>query len=271
MLCKATEQTTPMTNDMTPAETIASPTRDKGTLVLRVSNAIRNDILQGSYSLGDKLPSEAQLTRAFSVSRTVIREAIAALRSDGLVEARQGAGVFVLDPINFTFQRNRMNVDKERLFSSLEILEARTPLEIEAAGLAALRRSPAQEEEIFAKHATLISCVHDGKHWSEADIALHIAIAKATNNPLFATFLEMQGNAAIPQTGKEKQLQDEDEIAYRNLLIKQHERIVMAISNGDENDAREAMRDHLKGSQERHRRLLRNERLRVVAKLRGND
>ncbi|SNY90225.1 DNA-binding transcriptional regulator, FadR family [Cohaesibacter sp. ES.047] len=260
-----------MTDNMTQAEMIASPARDKGTLVLRVSDAIRNDILQGSYAMGDKLPSEAQLTRAFGVSRTVIREAIAALRSDGLVEARQGAGVFVLDPINFTFQRNRMNVDKDRVFSSLEVLEARTPLEIEAAGLAALRRSPAQEEEIFEKHAALIGCANDGQHWSEADIALHIAIAKATNNPLFATFLEMQGNAAIPQTGQEKQLQDEDEVAYRNLLIKEHERIVMAISNRDETEAREAMRDHLKGSQERHRSLLRNERMRVVAKLRGDS
>nr|WP_321458611.1 FadR/GntR family transcriptional regulator [uncultured Cohaesibacter sp.] len=256
---------------MAQAERAGGSAQTKGTLVSRVSETIRNDILQGTYVAGDKLPSEAQLTKAFSVSRTVVREAIAALRSDGLVEAKQGAGVFVLDPINFTFQRKPLSVDRERLFSSLEILEARTPLEIEAAGLAALRRSPVQEEEIFEKHAAVISCVSDGRHWSEADVALHIAIAKATNNPLFATFLEMQGNAAIPQTGKSTPAEDLDEIAYRNLLIKEHERIVIAISNGDENGAREAMRDHLKGSQERHRNLLRNERIRAVAKLREQD
>ncbi len=78
----------------------------------------------------------------------------------------------------------------------------------------------------------------------------------------------MQGNAAIPQTGMETQVEDNDEVDYRNLLIKEHERIVMAISNGDEAGAREAMRDHLKGSQQRHRNLLRSERMRVTAKLR---
>ena len=246
------------------AEHSASQTAT-GTLVSRVSDMLRNDILGGTYKPGNKLPSEAQLTQAHGVSRTVIREAIAALRSDGLVEARQGAGVFVLDPISFAFQRNRPQVDRERLYSSLEILEARTPLEIEAAGLAALRRSPAQEEEIFRKHTEAISSIDDGETWSKADIALHLAIARATNNPLFSTFLEMQGSAIIPQTGWE--VEDGNEVAYRSLLIKEHERIVMAISNGDEQGAREAMRDHLKGSQERHRKLLRNERLRVSAQL----
>lgn len=238
-----------------------------GTLVFRVSEALRSAILDGTYQPGEKLPSEAQLTQAHGVSRTVIREAIAALRSDGLVEARQGAGVFVLDPIGFAFSRTHPSVDRERLFSSLEILEARTPLEIEAAGLAALRRSPAQEEAIFEAHSAAIAARDNGQLWSDADIALHLAIARATNNPLFATFLEMQGKAVIPQTGQRIVEDDGGEIAYRNLLIREHERIVMAISSGDDQDARDAMRDHLKGSQERYRALMRDERLRKVARL----
>lgn len=60
--------------------------------------ALREQIVGGRFAVGEKLPSEARLTEAFSVSRTVIREAIATLRADGLVEPRQGAGVFVLAP-----------------------------------------------------------------------------------------------------------------------------------------------------------------------------
>src|SRR5688572_587701 len=65
------------------------------TLVVQVSNTLRNAILGGKYHPGEKLPSEAKLTEAHGVSRTVVREAIAALRADGLVEPRRGAGVFV--------------------------------------------------------------------------------------------------------------------------------------------------------------------------------
>lgn len=252
-------------------QTAGRNTNGTGTLVTRVSESLRKAILDGEFQPGDKLPSEAQLTREHGVSRTVVREAVASLRSDGLVEARQGAGVFVLDPIGFAFNRTHPSFDKERLYSALEILEARTPLEIEAAGLAALRRSPAQEEQIFEAHAATIAARNDGKQWSEADIALHFSIARATNNPLFATFLEMQGKAIIPQTGEMIEEDERGEIAYRSLLIKEHERIIIAISNGDEKAAREAMRDHLKGSLERYRNLLRDERLRHIASLQSNS
>ncbi|PRX09115.1 UNVERIFIED_ORG: GntR family transcriptional regulator [Martelella mediterranea] len=237
-----------------------------GTLVYKVSEALRKAILDGEFLPGEKLPSEARLTQEHGVSRTVVREAVAALRSDGLVEPRQGAGVFVLDPIAFAFRKTKPTVDSDRIYTSLEILEARTPLEIEAAGLAALRRSPAQEEEIFERHAAGIAGRNDGRAWSDADIGLHLAIAKATNNPLFATFLEMQGTSIIPQTGQ-IDTDEGGEIAYRSLLIKEHERIVFAISNGDEQGARDAMREHLKGSLERYRSLLREERVRHMARL----
>ncbi|ERM03028.1 hypothetical protein Q644_13465, partial [Brucella intermedia 229E] len=72
--------------------------RSTGNLVAKVSEQLRRSIQSGEITPGTKLPSEARLTESFGVSRTVIREAIAALRADRLVEARQGAGVFVLEP-----------------------------------------------------------------------------------------------------------------------------------------------------------------------------
>ena len=98
----------------------------------------------GQFPPGSRLPSEAQLTEAHGVSRTVVREAIAALRADRLVEARQGAGVFVLEAeVPAPTPLFLRNIDHERVSSMIELLELRTAVEVEAAGLAALRRSPA--------------------------------------------------------------------------------------------------------------------------------
>jgi GntR family transcriptional regulator, transcriptional repressor for pyruvate dehydrogenase complex len=232
----------------------------KGTLVERVGELLRESILSGSLVPGEKLPSESQLIEAYGVSRTVIREAVAALRSDGLVEARQGAGVFVIEWQN---QPNspRISIDRSKLSSVLELLEIRTPLEIEAAGLAAIRRSPAQEEEILFCYATLVRRTELNQPIRDADFALHLAIADATNNPRFREFLETHGQSVIPKSEIVTDSQSDAERAYHAQLNREHQNIVLAISRGDEDAAREAMRQHLKGSQARHRDLLQNIRI----------
>jgi DNA-binding FadR family transcriptional regulator len=233
---------------------IRQRSRRPGTLVLRVSDALRQSIMAGEFAPGDKLPSEAQLTETHGVSRTVVREAVAALRSEGLVAARQGAGVFVLG--DHLPQQDARSADRSNLFTVLELLEVRTPLEVEAAGLAALRRSPAQEEAIFERHAAVIDRTERGLPIREADFALHLAIAGATNNPRFSEFLESHGMAVIPNSKIVTGSLTDAERAYHRQLNQEHEAIVMAISRGDEEGARDAMRAHLKGSQLRHRDLL---------------
>ncbi|MBB4569436.1 DNA-binding FadR family transcriptional regulator [Rhizobium leucaenae] len=193
------------------------------------------------------------------MSRTVVREAIAALRADRLVEAQQGAGVFVLEspalPV-LSFG----NLDQARVSSVIELLELRTAVEVEAAGLAALRRSPAQEETIFERHHALRDCFNAGAPTSEADFALHLAIAEATNNSRFREFLSMIGPRIIPRAAMREGEPEPDQDAYILLIDEEHRQIVVAISNGDEEGAREAMRRHLRGSQERYRALLREQR-----------
>ncbi|MGU3398485.1 FadR/GntR family transcriptional regulator [Brucellaceae bacterium D45D] len=229
-----------------------------GNLVSKVINELRQSIQSGAFGPGSKLPSEAQLTAQFGVSRTVVREAIAALRADGLVEGRQGSGVFVLEaprPEALPFQ----NIDYDRVSSVIEILELRTGVEVEAAGLAALRRSPQQEETIIGCHERVLACMKEGKTTAEADFALHLAIADASNNPRFAEFLSMIGSGVIPraalQPGPDASTQD-----YIARLHNEHAQIVEAVLNGNEEGAREAMRLHLKGSQNRYRNLLRRNR-----------
>lgn len=230
--------------------------RNGASLVSKVSNVLREAIASGQYGPGDKLPTEVELTETHGVSRTVVREAVTALRCDGLVEVRQGAGIFVLRK-----DRNggaSLNLDRARLSSDLEVLEIRTPLEIEAAGLAALRRSPAQEEAIFDCHARVMECIEKNQSIREADLALHLAIAAATNNLLFTRFLEQHGQAVIPQSKVVPVTHEDEQTAYRRLIHKEHQAVVVAISDRDEQAAKLAMQDHLRGSQQRYRDMMRD-------------
>lgn len=233
-----------------------------GTLSARLGDSLRRAIVSGQFPPGSKLPSESQLSEAHGVSRTVVREAIASLRADRLVEARQGAGVFVLEP--HVPPRSPLlslqNVDPERVSSMIEVLELRTAVEVEAAGLAALRRSPAQEEAILGRHDAVRACLNAGVSSAEADFALHLAIAEATNNPRFRDFLAMIGKNVIPRAALHSDDREQDQAAYIEMIDAEHSAIVYAICNGDEEGAREAMRRHLRGSQARYRALLREQR-----------
>ncbi|WP_089948293.1 FadR/GntR family transcriptional regulator [Litoreibacter albidus] len=231
------------------------------TLVVQVGDALRQSIQSGEFSPGDKLPSEAMLTKKYDVSRTVVREAIASLRSDGLVEARQGAGVFVLN--SHSLLRAAGPLDKKQIAGDLEYLEVRAPIEIEAARLAAQRRSPAQEEEIFRLHGVFRNLIETAPSAEvrRADLDLHLAIADATNNPVFRNFLEAFGRGAIPQSKIVDGSAQEQLIAYRRFIFDEHERILHAIAMGDAEGAENAMRVHLKGGQMRYRELLIGKRL----------
>ncbi|KQZ50218.1 FadR/GntR family transcriptional regulator [Ensifer sp. Root558] len=227
------------------------------TLVAKVTDVLRSHIAEGRYRPGDRLPSEAQLTKEFNVSRTVVREAIAALRSDGLVEARHGVGVFVLEPAPAA--RNSFhNVDLARVSSSIEMLEIRTAVEGDAAGLAALRRSPGQEGKIIEAFEAFRIRAESGEPTAETDFAFHLAIAEATNNPRFAEFLHVLGPAVIPRRAVAREGEEAalPSVEMRRLLD-EHEAILDAVHSGDEEQARAAMRDHLKNSQTRYRSMLR--------------
>lgn len=258
-----------------------SPTR-RGNLVKTVEEALRSVIESGEITVGAKLPSESALTQRYGVSRTVIREAVSALRLSGLVEARQGVGVFVSrkapavesPPATFRVE------DPRRLSEVIELMELRAGIEVEAAGLAAARRSPAQAEAVRERWEDIELAIAAGRAGTEADLAFHLAIADATNNPQFRRMLEMMGRDAIPRgaLGSEVDGSGTDEAGapdasgasggratetrprltadYLRQIQVEHRAIADAIAVGDANAARAAMREHLEGSRDRYRALL---------------
>src|SRR5215204_6233304 len=107
------------------------------------------DIVGGRLPAGSRLPTEQQLIAAAGVSRTVVREAVAALRAEGLVVTRQGVGAFV----SAAPQQAPFRIDADRMHDLEEILyvmELRLCVEMESAGLAAERASRAQVRSIDA-------------------------------------------------------------------------------------------------------------------------
>lgn len=233
-------------------------TQGRRNLVETVGQDLRAAIAEGTLKPGEKLPSEAGLTKRYAVSRTVVREAIASLKADGLVDVRHGVGVFVASGQpgwGSAFQA----AETARISSIIEMLELRAAVEIEAAGLAAVRRSPAQEEAIFERYDDLGALMAEGKPTTAADFALHLAIAEATNNPRFREFLEMMGRHVIPRASLQEGRDERTPADYLKQIQAEHKRIADAISARDEDGAREAMRTHLKGSQQRYRKLIRRD------------
>ena len=234
------------------------PGKTAQTLVVQIRNSIRASIQDGTFKPGDRLPTEAQMTIQHGVSRTVIREAIVMLKAAGLVDPRRGSGVFVLEAPPEQ-RRPYTNIDYERIPSVLELMELRAPVEIEAAGLAAQRRSPAQEEAMLMALAALDRCIARGEAAVEADFTLHVAIAEATNNSRFVEILRAMGRELIPRGSLSSSSGEKSDKDYLEQINREHTKIIAAICDGDVEGARSAMSAHLNGSMQRYRDLIRRQ------------
>lgn len=225
-------------------------------LSTRVVSALRSRVLAGEVPPGHKLPSEAKLTEQFGVSRTVVREAIAALAADGLVESRQGAGVFVINHPASTFGSLAAEMGS-RVSTALNVLEVRLAIEVESAGLAALRRNPSQQARIEEAFFEFEQLLRMGDATGPADFAFHRAIAEATNNPFYVEMLDALGQRAIPcdvtSPWTTELIQSFD---YQRGLQVEHKAILDAIIAGDAETARAEMRVHLGRSQARYQSRL---------------
>jgi len=140
------------------------------------------EIASGRLAPGARLPTEQEMTAALGVSRTVVREAVAALRAEGLVETRQGVGAFVVRDV----QRRPFRIDPDGLRSIAEvvqIIELRTGVEVEAASLAAERASVGSRRRIASALSAIDVALSRGESAIDEDFAFHQAIAAATENP----------------------------------------------------------------------------------------
>lgn len=213
-------------------------------------------IRQGDLEPGAQLPTEAELCDAFEVSRTVVREAVARLRAEGLVIPRQGKGVFVSEAPPGTFSIPGQDVDA--LPHTIALLELRMGVEVEAAGLCALRRTEAEAREIRAEMERVDAARADPQltrvHY---DQDLHQLIARGTHNPQIAEFQHYLARQIAPRLQLSYILLPSRKDEYYDRMHAEHEAIVGMIEEQDAKGARCAMRTHLANSLERLRALAR--------------
>lgn len=220
-----------------------------------IAERLAEEIRSGKLAPGARLPTEQEMVAAMGVSRTVVREAVAALRAEGLVTTRQGAGAFVANDI----WRRPFRLAGEApstIADVLNVMELRASVEAEAAGLAAERgRAPARRRIVRAL-AAIDAAIKRGESAVDEDFAFHLAIALATGNPQFAHFLEYLGRFIIPRQSIPISARDGDgQSTYLEMIQGEHRAISAAIAAGNAKAAREAMRRHLVNSQKRYRRL----------------
>lgn len=199
-------------------------------------------ITADDLDVGARLPSESRLAEMFGVSRAIVREALIRLASDGITEARRGAGSFVKSRPS---DRLSAFMPIAEMPTTLGSYEVRFVLEAESARLAATRRSGQQMVYIEEGLALLRDALLSSEPAHAEDMELHRRIAEATGNPAFLNafdtlFLDVE---KIMRAGVDiSRSRPPDVIAT---MLREHEVLVDAIRVQDPEGAALAMRWHL--------------------------
>jgi len=214
--------------------------------------SLRTQIIEGGLQPGTKLPPAKEIEQQAGVSRSVVREAVAALKAEGLIVSRQGVGIFVA---NIT-PKKTFEIEEEE-FSSIEdavkILELRMAVEIEMSVMAASNRTQKQMKSIWKCLENFDKQVKAGNDAVKEDFAFHLAIGDASGNPYFARFIKYIGSGVIPSREIiTKNVQTLDSKNYLTIIQTEHRNIAQAIEDKDIEAAQMATREHLGNSRERH-------------------
>lgn len=224
--------------------------KKRGSLSQGLEALLSEHIIEGRLRGGEQLPTESALMLAHGVSRTVVREAMSRLQAAGMVETRHGIGTFVrgstlslgafIDPATLGI-----------ITDSLAIMEFRIGLEVEAAGLAAQRRSLDQLAGLRVLLDQLGQPAVSVNDRAALDFQFHLGIAQATGNHYIADTLLNLGEVIIPRSRLDSARLFHDEPQhYEQRMQSEHEQIYQAIFNQDAECARAAMRLHLQDSRE---------------------
>jgi GntR family transcriptional repressor for pyruvate dehydrogenase complex len=214
----------------------------------RAYTAIVRIINDSRLTPGDRLPSESSLAGSFGMSRTIVREALARLASDGITEARRGAGSYVKRRPS---ERLGTHMPIDALARTLGTYEVRFVLEAETARLAALRRSHQELDTIERALEALRTALLSNVPAHDEDWLLHRAIAEATGNSAFLPMFDhlQEDVMQILRAGVDISRSRPPEAI--GAMMEEHDAIVEAIRTRDADGAALAMRWHLSQGRKR--------------------
>ncbi|WP_422075740.1 FadR/GntR family transcriptional regulator [Tranquillimonas rosea] len=208
----------------------------------QIYGRILAQISAGLFPSGSKLPSETRMAADFGVSRPVVRDALARLQRDGLVESRRGSGSFVLSapPADLSHVTDMNDVARFQRFQ-----EFRLAIEGPAAGLAAARRGEDELRRIAEAHEHFLGEVQAGRFVWEADRALHLAIIEASGNEFFLQSIDGPDMALSDFMRVSLSLTSSRSERRGRLVAREHTNIVDAIRMGDSKAAQISMENHI--------------------------
>ena len=224
----------------------------KVNLYEQIADKLEDMILASGFAEEAKLPSEQTLAERFSVSRNVIREALKLLKERGLIEYRNGTGSYITKPeaANLSDVISRMvvldNIDYKAIYDVRIILET-----------AACRKAArCVTEEQLAEMDDLLERLKDRSisilERRETDFEFHVAIARATGNPLLEILVQAMKNVFMSMIEKGIFLSGGIDDA-----IMRHGNIMEGLREHDSIKAEDAMYDHLEFSKKNVEKYLR--------------
>ncbi|WGE34217.1 FCD domain-containing protein [Actinobacillus genomosp. 1] len=208
----------------------------------KIGSILKQELIDGIYQVGERLPPERDLAEKLNVSRTVIREAIIMLELENLVSVRKGSGVYVIrQPLS---EAQNDDVYEYEDVGPFELLQARQLLESSIAEFAAIqanRNDVLRLKEILNQER--ITLEQNDEDYS-ADEEFHSAIAEITQNEVL---IKMQKELWKYRTnsmwkGLHTHISDQK---YRRKWLKDHENILNSIQRKDPALAKKAMWQHL--------------------------
>lgn len=212
-------------------------------LAEQAAQVILGRIRSGTWPLGHRLPGETTLAATLGVGRSTVREAIRELAGQGVLESKQGAGVFVV-----ALEPRAVWDDVLRRADILAVIEARAAIETEAAGLAAERRTRADlaalRRGLADRAAAASSAADDIVTLVATDTAFHRAVVAAAHNDLLTELFDgfaPRIRTAMVDMLRLSPMSDADGDHHS------HEDLVEAIAGRDGERTRALMRSHLDG------------------------
>jgi len=203
---------------------------------------------EGTFKPGSKLPSQNELVEQLGISRTGVREALQVMSALNLVEIRPGSGCFVRKvATEYIVHADVLAILLEKE-SILEVIEVRKILEAGTAALAAERAVEADFWVIEDALSLIAKAIDRSESVAGLTPEVHIAIAKATHNPVLAK-LVTSFTGLMAKAGKLMEAMADDLATFKQHELSTHRDLYDVVREGDPQKAARAMVKHIEGSQ----------------------
>jgi GntR family transcriptional repressor for pyruvate dehydrogenase complex len=212
----------------------------RSTLTEAAFEKLISHVVNGDWKAGDRIPSERELCQQLGIARTSLREALKAMELIGMLDSRVGDGTFVCERSEFLSRPLLWAFTGSDHIELRDIMEARTLLEEDLAGLAAERASDAEIEAIGHLVRMMADCIKQGKSILDEDMKFHLAIASAAHNQVLRNAVQLLRNLMRQWIHFKLLIPN-----VPSKVLSRHETIYHAIRDRNPQGARAAMREHL--------------------------